>query len=100
MNYLTSKEVKWRGFDKFRKECGTNDYVSFLQVSGVTHYMLSENKALGYIGLVVIEGDKNVNSVFFQNEDEIATLKNDFSFDWDMSPKEKADILHEYLTYD
>lgn len=100
MNYMTSKDVKFRGFEKFREECGDTDYVTFLEVNAVTYYMLSENKPLGYIGLVVIEKDQEVSKVFFQSEDTINELKENYNFDWDMSPEEKAKILEEYCCYD
>lgn len=99
MNYLTSKDVKSKGLEKFREGCGKYDHVTFLQVSAVTHYMLSENRQVGYIGLVIIEGDKEVNKVFFQNEDTIQELKEEFDFDWNMSAEEKSKILHEYVVY-
>ena len=99
-NYLTYNQVVSRGLDTFRKDrCGTRDYVTFLEVSAVTHYMVSENRPLGYIGLAVIENHTIVNEVFMQSEDDIDSLVDHFNFHWDMSAAEKADILSEYCCY-
>jgi hypothetical protein len=99
MDYLTSREVKQKGLNKFREVCGTYDYVTFLEASAVTDYMVTENKQLGYIGLSVIVKGRVIKEVFFQTEDEIQQMKDSNGFDWDMSPEEKAMILEEYCVY-